>query len=101
MHMPTNKPTRKRVIPSTPTVSTVPHSWPLSNWPPNVYPNDPRKALYMVRAHRPDLLQSGALVRIGRELVVIGEPFAKWLAKKAAFVPGYSIAANRDAQSAA
>lgn len=90
-----SKPTRKRVIPSTPTVSTVPHSWPLSNWPPNVYPNDPRKALYIVRMHRPDLLQAGAIVRVGRELVLIGEPFVRWLAKKAIHVPGYTVACNR------
>jgi hypothetical protein len=92
--MPT-KTTRKRVTPSTPTVSTVPHSWPLSNWPPNVYPNDRRKALYLVRMQRAELLQAGAIVRVGRELVLIGEPYVRWLAKRATYVPGFTAACNR------
>jgi hypothetical protein len=86
---------RKRTAPTAPTLSNVPHSWPVSNWPASVYPNDARKGHYLVREHAPGLLQAGALVRIGRERVIIGEPYAKWLARKATRVPGYQIACNR------
>jgi hypothetical protein len=48
---------------------TLPHSWPISDWPADVYPNDPKKARYTVRAHKDDLHRMGALVRVGRELV--------------------------------
>ena len=88
------KPIRQRTIPHTPTASMVPHSWGLSNWPPNVYPNDRRKALYLVRIYRRELLEAQALVRVGRELVLIGEPYARWLKRRIVYVPGYQVAAN-------
>jgi hypothetical protein len=91
---------RKRTAPSVPTTSIVPHSWPLSNWPSAIYPNDKRAAKYLVRQHRLELLQAGALVRVGRELAVIGAPYVAWLAKKATCVPGYSVACNRVEQLA-
>jgi hypothetical protein len=92
---------RKRTTPAAPVTSNVPHSWPVSNWPPTVYPNDARKAHYLVREHASELLHAGALVRIGRERVIIGEPYAKWLARKATRVPGYEIACNRREQPSA
>jgi hypothetical protein len=88
--------TRIRTVPSTPAGSAVPHSWPVSNWPPSVYPNDARKAHYFVRVHAAALLEARAIVRIGRERVVIGEPFVKWLTKQGRRMPGYAIAPNRE-----
>jgi hypothetical protein len=86
---------RKRTIPIPAPASNVPHSWPVRNWPPSVYPNDSRKGLYLVRMHSRELLKAGALVRIGRERVVIGTPYVKWMGKKAVLVPGYELATNR------
>jgi len=94
-------PRPKRTTPTAPTHSNVPHSWPVSNWPSTVYPNDSRKGHYVAREHAAELLQAGALVRVGRERVIIGERYVKWLARMATRVPGYQIACNRPDQTAA
>lgn len=83
------------------TSEPVPHSWDLDSWPPHVYPGKPSRGRYIVRAHRDDLMLAGALTRVGREIVVIGSAYTKWLAKKAANVADFEIAPNRDAQPAA
>lgn len=75
--------------------NSLPHSWPIADWPVAVYPNDPKKARYIVRAHKDDLHRMGALVRVGRELVIIGGPYFKWLQRNAARVPDYECPANR------
>jgi hypothetical protein len=77
------------------TKTSLPHSWPVSDWPACVYPNDPRKGRYVTRSHREDLVAAGALARVGRELVVIGSRYEKWLQTRAADVPGFEIAPNR------
>jgi hypothetical protein len=82
------------VVPATPVASLLPHSWPVSNWPPTVYPNDNGKARYLVRVNETALLEAGALSRIGRERVILGERYARWLAKQVRRVPGYEIAPN-------
>jgi hypothetical protein len=81
------------------TQTTLPHSWPVSEWPANVYPNDAGRGRYITRCHRDDLVAAGALARVGRELVVIGDRYSRWLQKRSADVPGFEIAPNRrDAQ---
>jgi hypothetical protein len=47
-----------------------------------------------VREHQHELLKAGAIVRIGRERVVIGEPYVRWMQRQAARVPDYQIAPN-------
>lgn len=74
---------------------TLPHSWPISDWPADVYPNTPKKARYLARSHKDELHREGALVRVGRELVFIGAPYSRWLQKKASRVPDYDCPANR------
>ncbi len=75
--------------------ATLPHSWPLSRWLPEVYPNTNEKARYMVRTYKRELIECGALVRIGRDLVVIGSNYVKWLNRHRVQVLGYEIAPNR------
>lgn len=75
---------------------SLPHSWSLKNWPDKVYPGDSSKGTYITRAYRDELLQAGALSRVGREIVVIGERYSRWLEKNAANVPGYVCPANRN-----
>jgi hypothetical protein len=71
------------------------HSWSIKNWPTDVYPNDSQKARYLIRANRDELTREGALVRVGRELVVIGERYVRWMQKKGSGVPDYECPANK------
>ena len=80
--------------------TSLPHSWSLKDWPPPIYPNSSKKARYMVRANRDELTTAGALVRIGRELVVIGDRYMRWMAKKGIEVPGYECPDNKDKRAA-
>ena len=80
--------------------TSIPHSWSIDGWPPGVYPNTVTKARYLVRVHRDEMILCGALSRVGRDLIVLGEQYAKWLQRKAARVPGYEIAPNRQPDSA-
>lgn len=73
----------------------APHSWDLEHWPLDVYPHTSGRARYMVRKHRVALLAEGALTRVGRDLVVIGAAYSKFLAKRAEHVANFSIAPNR------
>jgi hypothetical protein len=70
-------------------------SWAVKKWPPNVFPGNPSRGRRIVREHRSDLLQAGAIARVGRELVVIGARYQRWLEKQATNVPGFECAANR------
>jgi hypothetical protein len=78
-----------------PSAQPAPHSWDLEHWPPGVYPHTEGRARYVVRAHRDELLAAGAISRVGRELVVLGSRYARWLEGQSTRVPGYEIAANR------
>jgi hypothetical protein len=53
-----------------------------------------------VRTHRAELIQCGALCRIGRNLTIIGEGYATFLACKMGRVADYEIAPNRAARRA-
>jgi hypothetical protein len=80
-------------------VSSMPHSWRLADWPDHVTPNKPGAAKHLVRAHRAELIACGALIRIGRDITILGEGFAQFLARQAKRVDNYIIAPNRDAES--
>lgn len=79
----------------------APHSWDLEHWPQDVYPHSESRARWMLRAHRDELMVAGALVRVGRELVVIGDRYARWLQAQAANVPGFESNANRRREAGA
>jgi hypothetical protein len=55
----------------------------------------------LVREFRSELTEAGALARVGRELVIIGARYEKWLQKKGADVPNFDCAANRGLKAAA
>ena len=78
---------------------SLPHSWAIENWPEHVHPGTPARARYLVRAHRNELMSAGAIARVGREIVILGERYSKWLEKNTSNVPGYEVAANRNAFS--
>jgi len=64
-------------------------SWDLEHWPDHVYPHSRERALYLVRTYRDELVSAGALTRIGRELVIIGDRYSVWLQKRSAKVKGF------------
>ena len=74
--------------------SELPHSWAIDAWPPTVFPNSVTRARYVIRVHRDELLICGALSRVGRSLIVLGDGYERWLQRKAARVPDYHIAPN-------
>jgi hypothetical protein len=76
-------------------VSTIPHSWALTEWPRDIYPHNTVKGRYICRAHRDELVAAGALIRVGRDLVVFGAAYNAWLRKQACRVAGFDIAPNR------
>lgn len=75
--------------------TTVPHSWGIDSWPPDVWPHTPERGRYLVRSNKSDLMHAGALARVGRELVILGDRYRRWLERRARDVPGYPCAANR------
>ena len=81
---------------TTNTAQSAPHSWDLEHWPANVYPHSEGRARWVLRAYRDELLAAGALTRVGRELVVLGDRYTRWLQSKSADVPGYQSNANRN-----
>jgi hypothetical protein len=78
----------------------VPHSWPINDWPQTVYPNKSSSGRYVVRAYRDELQACGALTRVGRELVVLGEGYARFLARQSSKVSDYPIAPNQAGEAA-
>lgn len=77
------------------TAEAAPHSWDLEHWPQSVYPHTTGRARYLVRSHRDKLVAAGALTRVGREFVIFGAPYTKFLQSMAGNVASFEIAANR------
>lgn len=69
-------------------------SWSINDWPSDRYPNSPTRARYLIRAHKRELMEAGAIARVGRELVIIGPRYERWLERQASRVPDYAIAPN-------
>lgn len=64
----------------------APHSWELNSWPAEVWPHDPRRGKWLVRAYRKELVRAAALSRVGRCIVVMGAPFTRWLESRSSQV---------------
>jgi hypothetical protein len=69
-------------------------SWSLADWPSDVYPNDPLRARRVLRFYRAELMSCGALARVGRELVIFGDAYNRWVRSKASNVDGFKIPPN-------
>ena len=69
-------------------------SWSVTDWPAEIYPGTASKARYLIRAHRDELLKAGALSRVGRDFVVLGLGYLRWLEAQSNRVEGYRIALN-------
>ena len=81
--------------------ASIPHSWDFEHWPPSVYPHTASRARYILRTYRNEFEKQGILSRVGRELVIIGARYARWLELHTADVVGYEVPANRPPQAAA
>jgi hypothetical protein len=55
------------------------HSWSIDRWPVTIFPNSPSRARYLLREHRRELLEKGAISRVGRQLVIVGDRYLRWL----------------------
>src|SRR6516162_8095584 len=73
-------------------VQAAPQSWDLEHWPVHVYPHEKGRARYLIRAHKLELVAAGALARIGREFVIIGVPYVRWIQKQVTRAAVYDIA---------
>jgi hypothetical protein len=88
--------TRKPTAP----VAQIPHSWTFATWPKDVYPNDGKRGRLVCRANKTALVAEGALTRIGREVVVLGHGYARFLVKQAGKVLDFDVPANRPEHAA-
>jgi hypothetical protein len=78
-----------------PKVSPLPHSWPVNQWPVEVAPGRVSAGRNLVRKHKAELLRCGALTRVGRELVILGQGYAEFLALQMKRVQDFQIPPNR------
>jgi hypothetical protein len=76
------------------TDASIPHSWRPEDWPAGVFPGTPSRARYLLRCNRTDLIVAGALVRVGKNLCVIGDKYSRWLQAQTSAVAGFDIAPN-------
>lgn len=81
-------------------ITKVPHSWSVATWPTEVWPHSADRARWLVRAHRDELVKAGAMTRVGRELVVLGARYDKWLQRQAGNVTTYEFPGKRDEAAA-
>jgi hypothetical protein len=82
-------------MPTKSSAAVAPHSWSIDTWPATVYPGTPKRARYFIRVHKTELFSAGALTRPGRELVIIGARFTRWLEAQVVNVPEFNIGAAR------
>jgi hypothetical protein len=82
-------------MPTQVNAAAAPHSWSIETWPAHVYPGNTERARYFVRVHKHELLAAGALTRPGRELIIIGARFCRWLESKAPNAADFDTGAAR------
>lgn len=74
----------------------LPHSWAIEKWPESVFPHTTDRGRYVVRMHRRELEAAGALTRVGRQLVILGAEYSRWLqSRKPKVIEHPEIAPNR------
>ena len=90
---------KERVIEKIVKTIAVPHDWTVNNWPRDIYPYDGAKARHILRVHQTALIEAGALTRIGRQIVVQGAGYSRWMAQNAGNVVEFAetkMAPNRE-----
>jgi hypothetical protein len=79
-------------------VDSLPQSWSVKNWPAHVAPGGPVAGRAFIRRNMEQLLECGALSRVGKELVVLGAGYALFLSKNMTNVRGWMCPANKRRQ---
>ena len=69
----------KRLPIAPPVSSAAPRSWELRTWPAQIWPHATRRAQWISRCYRKELLAAGAMTRVGKMLVFIGLQYEAWL----------------------
>jgi hypothetical protein len=77
-----------------PEPTRIRHRWSLTHWPEAVFPTHSARGRYIVRTNRRNLMEAGALVRVGRSLVILGPQYHGWLARQSNRVAGYTVRAT-------
>jgi hypothetical protein len=67
----------------------MPHSWEIGTWPADVWPHDSKRGQWIARAYRKELMQAGAISRIGAKLIFIGARYTAWIERRADRVGDY------------
>jgi hypothetical protein len=69
--------------------ASVPHSWELDSWEtiaPDVWPHTSTRAKWISKCYRKELIEAGALTRVGKTLVFLGAAYTRWLERRARHV---------------
>jgi hypothetical protein len=72
----------------------APHSWDLENWPAHVWPHSAQRARYLIRIWKRELIAARALCRVGRQFVLLGVGYSRWLQSHGTRAARYDIAPN-------
>jgi hypothetical protein len=73
-------------------------SWSLKTWAkqaPHIWPGNGEDGRGILRAHKAELYQCGALTRVGREIIFLGPGYQTWLVSNKSRVFDYEIPPNR------
>ena len=60
-------------------VATISPSWGFHDWPADVWPGNGTRAQRLYRQYSDSLVAAGAVTRIGREVVVFGVAYTRWM----------------------
>ena len=89
-----HKPRRKLEGADGGTAQLAPHSWDLEHWPAYVWPHTRSRARYLIRMCKRQLIAAGALCRVGRQFVLLGAAYSRWLQTHGSHAARYDIAPN-------
>jgi hypothetical protein len=62
------------------------HSWELDTWPPDVWPHTTKRAKWISKAYRKELIAAKAITRVGKTIVFVGAAYTRWLERRSQHV---------------
>jgi hypothetical protein len=70
-----------------------PFSWGLDTWKeiaPDFWPGNGDQGRWVVRAYRDELIECGAISRVGKKIIVFGAGYTRWLARRTSRVKEFT-----------